>query len=67
MIGEDFMKWQPFGKKSVVLVEAFRKGCGGSKCVHIIANSSMSPEEAIRFSDTIIKAVKHTKKGIEWK
>lgn len=60
------MKWQPFGKKSTALVEAYRKGCAGGECVHIKIDMAMTPKEAVHFSDTIIKAVKHTKKGIEW-
>ena len=60
------MEWRPFGNKSTAKVEAYKKGCAGGKCVHIQINMAMSPEEAIRFSETIIKAVKYTKKGIEW-
>jgi hypothetical protein len=60
------MEWRPFGSESTARVLAFKKGCAGGGCVHININMAMSPKEAIHLSDTIIKAVKYTKKGVEW-
>ena len=53
------MKWMPFGKGSEVVVEAFRKGCGGGPCVHVKADIAMGPNDAERLCKTIMKAIKY--------
>jgi hypothetical protein len=53
------MEWRPFGKESNVVIEAFRRGCGGVACVHVTADIAMGPNEAARLCKTIMKAIKY--------
>ena len=50
------MKWKPFGKDSITEIEAFRKGCANSPCVHLTADIAMQPKNARRIAATLIKA-----------
>jgi hypothetical protein len=53
------MKWMPFGKESDVVIEAFRRGCGGGACVHVKADIAMGTNGAERLCKSIMKAIKY--------
>jgi hypothetical protein len=66
------MEWKPFGKRKQVVIQAsqniYEKKIRGKTFPYIgvRANAIITPKEALRFSEAIIRAVKYTKKGVEW-
>lgn len=54
-------RWKPFGKESITEIEAFRRGCGNSSCIHLKADISMTPKNAEMIIDRLEKAVKYAK------
>lgn len=57
------MKWIPFGKKSKSYVEGFRRGCGGTRCIHVKVDISMTPKEAEKLCKIIMKAIDYANGG----
>ncbi len=51
------MKWQPFGKDSNVIIEAYRIGCASMPCVHLEANIAMFPKDAKIIIDRLQRAI----------